>query len=103
MPVLARLQSEYEDEGLRVLAINVAPNASLEDWTAFVEGFIPSGMEDLIPAMAAHDTTGEAIPRYELYALGTEILLDPGGQIAFRSNGPAGADRLASEIEDTLR
>jgi hypothetical protein len=79
-----------------VVAINFDPNYSLEEWTRFWQGI---GAGDVL---WAQDTTGSAIRAYELVALGTEVIVDRNGDVAFRSDGPAGLNRLRSEIEMLL-
>lgn len=102
--MLARLQSEYQDEGLQVLAINIQPSYySLQEWAGFMKQFAPVGLEEATRAMAVQDVSNMAIRQYELTYLGTEVLLDRNGQVVFRSETGAGESKLRSEIERVLQ
>ena len=79
-----------------MVAINIQPSYSLEDWEGFWKG---TGAGDVL---WAQDTFSGTIKKYELVALGTEILVDRQGLVAFRRDGPAGYRKLQSEIEKVL-
>lgn len=104
MPVLARLQSEYRDDGLQVLAINIQPSYySLDEWASYVKNYAPIGLEEVAWAMAAQDVSYAAIRQYELKWLGTQVLVDRNGKVVFRSETGASESRLRSEIERVLQ
>ena len=94
--MLAKLQSEYEDRGFKVIAINYDPSYSLAHWVSFWQGI---GAGDVL---WAQDTDGSTVRAYQLFAPGTEVVVDRKGAVTFRSNGPAGLKRLRSEIENAL-
>lgn len=103
MPVLARLQAEFQDRGVRVLAVNIDSRGySQEEWAAFMERFAPPGMEAITAHMAVQDVNNKAISLFELVALGTEVIVDRQGRVTFRSDGSAGYKRLQAEIEEVL-
>lgn len=95
-PELGKLQQEYGASGLRVIAINVEPRASLEDWTRFWKS---SGAGDVV---WAQDVNGTTIESYSLVNLGTEIIVNRRGRIVFRSDGPAEVRKLEAEIKGVL-
>ncbi len=96
-PALARLQSEYQDQGLTVIAVNIWPsNYSLDEWVGFWKRI---GAGDVLWAQDANDT---AIRAYKVMALGTEVIVDREGAIVFRSEGAAGYKELRSELEKVL-
>ena len=79
-----------------MVAVNIEPAYSLEEW----EGFWKStGAGDVL---WAQDSASITIAKYRLVALGTEVLVDRQGLVAFRSHGPAGYGRLQAEIEKVL-
>ena len=50
----------------------------------------------------AQDTNSTTPRDYELVALGTEVVVDRDGLVAFRSDGPAGYERLRSAVDQAL-
>jgi hypothetical protein len=96
--MLGRIQSEYRGQGVTVVAINIQPYYALEEWKAFWTQTKGAG-----DVLWASDTNEKAIKDYRLVALGTEIIVDRQGQIVFRSDGPAGHEKLRSKIESALR
>lgn len=78
---------------MQVVAVNIQPIFSLDEWTTFWKS---KGAGDVI---WAQDIGGAAIRNYRLLALGTEIIVDRQGRVAFRSDGPAEIRRLRTEIE----
>lgn len=103
MPVLARLQSEYGDDGLRVLAVNIESRRyTLAEWAAFINRFEPGESSGFAEGAAVQDVKSQAIRQFELTALGTEVLVDRQGRVAMRSDGAMGYGQLSSEIEGLL-
>ena len=81
---------------MNVVAINFDPRYSLDTWERFWE---TTGAGDVIVAQDTNSTT----PRdYELVALGTEVVVDREGVVVFRSDGPAGYERLRSAVDQAL-
>ncbi|MBI4340628.1 MAG: hypothetical protein HY680_11865, partial [Chloroflexi bacterium] len=80
----------------KVVAINIQPQYSLEEWRGFWRS---TGAGDVL---WAQDVRGEAAQRYRLLFLGTEVIVDRQGRIAFRSDGPSGYDELRSKVEEVL-
>ena len=81
---------------MTVVAVNIDPRYPLERWTAFWK---TTGAGDVI---LAQDTSSTTVTDYRLVALGTEVIVDRNGLVAFRSDGPAGYDRLRSAVEQAL-
>ena len=80
-----------------VLAINTLSRLyPLGQWITFWE---VTGARKVVLVQDTDDRAGRI---YELLALGTEILIDRQGAVAFRSDGPAGYEKLRSEIEKVL-
>ena len=79
-----------------MVAVNIQPSYSLEEWKGFWES---TGAEDVL---WAQDLASSTVAKYQLIALGTEVLVDRQGLVAFRRNGPAGYGKLQSEIEKVL-
>ena len=103
MPVLAQLQTEYGDQGLRVLAVNIdSRNYTLAEWREFVKRFEPNEFIGLAQSGSVQDVTNQAIQAYQLKALGTQVIVDRQGRVAFRRDGPVGYEKLRSEIEKVL-
>ena len=79
-----------------MVAVNIEPRYSLNDWAAFWKS---TGAGDVL---WAQDTNGTTVQDYRLVALGTEVIVDGDGRVAFRSDGAAGYDRLRSAVEQAL-
>ena len=79
-----------------MVAINFDPSYSLEEWVTFWKG-IGAG-----EVLWAQDTDGSTVRAYQLFALGTEVVVDRNGAVTFRSNGPTGYEKLRSEIRKAL-
>ena len=50
----------------------------------------------------AKDKNDTTVKDYKLLALGTKLIVDRHGSVTFRRDGPAGYDKLKSEIEKVL-
>ena len=95
-PALGMIQSEYGDQDVTVVAVNIEPHSPLEKWVAFWKSARAGDV------LWAQDTNGSTVKDYRLVALGTEVIIDRQGSVAFRSNGPAGYKKLRSEVEKVL-
>ena len=81
---------------MTVVAVNIEPSYPLGYWVDFWKS---TGAGDVL---WAQDSLSHAAREFQLVALGTEILVDRQGRIAFRRDGPAGYKKLQSEIEKVL-
>ena len=80
-----------------MIAINtLARSLPLDQWILFWKG---TGAGEVV---WAQDKDSSAAKAYRLLALGTEVIVDQEGSVAFRSDGPAGYKKLMSEIEKLL-
>ena len=80
-----------------MVAINIQPHIyTLEEWEGFWK---QTGAGDVL---WAQDTIGSGIRNYRLVALGTMVIIDRQGQVAFRSDGPARYNKLRSQVEKAL-
>ena len=94
--MLARIHSEYKSRGVNVVAINFDPRYSLDEWHSFWNAV---GAADVI---LAQDTNAKTVNDYRLVALGTEVVVGRDGRVSFRSDGPAGYERLRSAVDQAL-
>jgi hypothetical protein len=78
------------------MAVNIQPIFPLREWVEFWKS---KGADDVL---WAQDVRGRAIRDYRLLFLGTEVIVDQQGRVAFRSDGPAEPRRLRAEIEKLL-
>ena len=81
---------------MNVVAINFDPRYSLDTWQRFWK---TTGAGDVI---LAQDTSSTTVTDYRLVVLGTEVVVDRDGLVAFRSDGPAGYERLRSAVDQAL-
>ena len=79
-----------------MVAINFDPRYSLDTRQRFWK---TTAAGDVI---LAQDTDGTTAQDYRFVALGTEVIVDRDGRVAFRSDGPAGYQRLRSAVEQDL-
>ena len=61
-----------------------------------IEGLRQKNYDDVL---WAQDKNGATVKDYQLLSLGTEVIIDRQGSVSFRRDGPAGYDKLKSEIE----
>ena len=80
-----------------VVAINIWPsNYPLQEWVSFW------GSTGASQVLLAQDVNNRAVRDYQLVALGTEVIIDRQGSVAFRSDRAAGYKKLKSEIQKLL-
>ncbi len=102
--MLARLHSEYRDQGFRVLAVNIdSGNYSLKEWSQFVNGYVPEEFSGSAGNLAVQDIEYRSVRQYEITTLGTQVLVDRQGRVALRSEGPMSYGKLSSEVEKLLQ
>lgn len=64
-----------------------------------IEGLRQKNYDDVL---WAQDKNGATVKDCQLLSLGTEVIIDRQGSVSFRRDGPAGYDKLKSEIEKLL-
>ncbi len=104
MPVLARLQSEYGDQGFQVLAVNIDSGGySLREWAQFVNRYVPEEFTGSAGGLAVQDLEYRSVRQYKITTLGTQVLVDRQVRVALRSEGPMSYGKLSSEVEKLLQ
>lgn len=78
------------------MAINTAPFASLEDWKEFWKS---KGAADVTWAT---DPDGQLVQLFKVYSLGTTVIIDREGHIAFRDDGATPYEVLRAETIKVL-
>ncbi len=94
---LAQLHEEYADKGLRVIVIDLDPDASTEHLQTFIDEVGENRLT------WAFDTTGEFMRRYNVQALDTTIIVDGEGREVYRDIQSTSYDRLRSELQKVIR
>ena len=79
-----------------MIAVNTAPFASLKDWKQFWKS------KDAGDVTWATDSKGELVQQFRVYSLGTTIIIDRGGLIAYRDDGATPYKVLRAEVEQVL-
>ena len=90
---MGRIQEEFGDQGLSVVAVNTAPFTSLEDWKEFWKS---KKAGDVTWAM---DPDGQLVQLFNVYSLGTTIIINRGGRISYRDDGATPYEVLRAEVE----
>jgi len=93
---LGRIQQEFGDRGLSVVAINTAPWNSLEEWKEFWKSL------DAADVIWAADKDNQLVRQFKVYSLGTTIVIDRQGRISYRDNGATPYQTLRTEVEKIL-
>ncbi len=93
---MGRIQKEFGDQGLSVVAVNTAPFASLEDWKEFWKS---KGAADVTWAM---DSEGQMVHLFNVYSLGTTIIIDRQGRLTYRDDGATTYEVLRAEVEEII-
>ena len=93
---MGRIQREFGDKGLSVVAVNTAPFASLHDWKEFWKS------KNAADVTWATDPKGELLRRFEVYSLGTTIIIDRQGHVSYRDGGATSYEVLRDEVQKIL-
>ncbi len=78
------------------MAINTAPFNSLEDWKVFWKS------KDAADVTWATDANGELLQKFRVYSLGTTVIIDREGHIAYRDDAATPYEVLRAEVERIL-
>ena len=95
-PALGKIQQEFKDDGLYVLAINISPFGSLEQWKTYWKS------KDASDVIWAEDHEQEVVRLLRVLSLGTTIIIDRQGRITYRDDGATSYNTLRAKIEDVL-
>ena len=79
-----------------MVAVNIAPYSSLEDWKEFWKSL------DAADVTWANDAKGELIQQFQVLSLGTTIIIDREGLVAYRDDGATPYDVLLAEVKGVL-
>ena len=79
-----------------MVAINIAPFSSLKDWMDFWKS------KDAADVTWATDAKGELLQQFRVYSLGTTIIIDREGLIAYRDDGASTYEVLLAEVKEVL-
>ncbi len=93
---MGRIQQEFGDRGVTVVAVNTAPFNSLEDWKEYWKS------KDAADVTWATDTTGELVQQFRVYSLGTTVIIDREGHIAYRDDGATTYEVLLAQVKEVL-
>ena len=78
------------------MAVNTIPWASLEVWKEFWQS---KGASDVIWAT---DTEQEVVRTFNVLSLGTTIIIDRHGRVAYRDEGATQYETLRNKVEEVL-
>lgn len=93
-PVLRDVAAAYADRGLTLVGISVQ-ETTVDDVRAYAERYE-------LGYIVAADLTGDVFRRYRIYALPTQIFIDPGGRVRRIVNGPVDPVSAARYVEEIL-
>ncbi len=94
---LAQALQSAKIRGAEALAIDVNPGDRPADLQVFVQSI---GIPASAPVQWGIDTTGAIASAYGVQALETTVVIDPHGQIAYRSDGPVPPEQLAQIVRN---
>ncbi len=78
------------------MAVNTAPFASIEDWKQYWKS------KDAADVTWATDVRGELVQQYRVFSLGTTVIIDRQGRIAYRDDGATPYEVLLAEVKEVL-
>ncbi len=78
------------------MAVNTAPFSSLEDWKDFWKS------KDAADVTWATDAKGELLQQFRVFSLGTTVIIDRQGRIAYRDDGATPYEVLLAEVTEVL-
>ena len=79
-----------------MVAVNTAPFSSLEDWKEFWKS------KDAADVTWATDAKGELVQQFRVFSLGTTVIIDREGRIAYRDGGATPYEVLLAELKKVL-
>lgn len=95
-PALGRIQRELGDRGVKVVAINILPLYTLDQWKDYwVEGL---GGEEVLWAQ----DTNRSAQSIGVVTTGTSIIVGREGRISYRHVGFATYETLRAEVDKVL-
>jgi peroxiredoxin len=94
---LAQTLLSAKVQGAEALAIDVNTSDRPADLEAFLQGI---GIPTSAPVQWGIDTTGAIATAYHVQALETTVVIDPRGQIAYRSDGSVPPEQLAQIVRN---
>jgi peroxiredoxin len=94
---LAQALQSAKVRGAQALAIDVNGTDRPTDLQAFVQSL---GIPASAPVQWGIDTTGAIASAYNVQALETTVVIDPHGQIAYRSDGSVPPEQLAQIVRN---
>ncbi len=94
---LAQTLLSAKVRGAQALAIDLNTSDRPADLEAFVQSV---GIPASAPVQWGIDTTGAIASAYSVQALETTIVIDPHGQVAYRSDGSVPPDQLAQIVRN---
>ncbi len=92
----SELYPAYEDKGLDLLMVSIDPN----DTPQTIEGF--QRKSGIRPLPWAIDKTGEVSRSLNVAALGSTVIVDREGRIAYRDASETDSEALERELEEVL-
>jgi peroxiredoxin len=94
---LGQAMQSAKTRGAEALAIDVNPGDRPADLQAFVQGV---GIPASAPVRWGIDTTSAIASAYNVQTLETTVVVDPHGQIAYRSDGVVAAEQLVQIVRN---
>ena len=94
---LAQASLSVKTQGVEVLAIDVNPGDRPADLQAFVQS---DGIPASAPMQWGVDTNDAIASAYNVQTLETTVVIDPHGQVAYRSDGSVSPDQLAQIVRN---
>ena len=79
-----------------MVAVNTAPFSSLGDWKEYRKS------KEAADVTWATDIRGELVKQYRVFSLGTTVIIDREGRIAYRDDVATPYEILESQVEPLL-
>ncbi|MFQ5812191.1 MAG: TlpA family protein disulfide reductase [Anaerolineae bacterium] len=96
-PALGKIQEEFGGQGVEVVAVNIVPQNSLQEWQAFWKRL---GAGDVVWAQDTPD--GQAVGAYNIQALGTTVIVGRDGRVTYRDAVATSYKMLRTEVLNAL-
>ena len=94
---MGRIQREFQDRGVKIVAVNTAPWSSLAEWKDFWKS---KGGGDVVWAT---DGTQAVVNLFRVATLGTTIIIDLQRHVSYRDGGATSYEILKTQVERALR
>jgi len=96
VPALEKIQTEYRNRNVEVIAVNIFPSIPLKSWKEYLKKFGAASL------LAASDTKREAVKALNIRSSGATVIINKEGKVVYQDGSATPYDKLKFEIDMSL-